>query len=55
MEFIVVQSRKQFAIIAVAGKLDMDGKVEIDEMMRQSDVSEYTVEQRRQHLLPFEE
>ena len=51
VEFIVVKSRKQFAIIAVAGNLDMDGKVEIDEMMRprmwQGDatVSEYTVEQ----------
>ena len=44
VEFIIVKNRKQFAIIAVAGNMDMDGKVEIDEMMRQlqGHVSEYT-------------
>ena len=40
MEFIDVKSRTQFAIIAVAGNVDMDGKVEIEEMMRQGDVRE---------------
>ena len=53
MEFTVEKSRKQFAIIAVTGNVDMDGKVEIDEMMRQDDVSENTVEQRRQDLPLF--
>ena len=53
--FIVVKRRNHFAIIAVVGNVDVDGKVEIDEMMRLGDVSEYTVEQRRQHLLLFEE
>ena len=48
-------------MIAVAGNVYMDGKVEIDEMMRPRmlrgdvTVSEYTVEQRRQHLLLYEE
>ena len=55
VEFIVVKSRKQFAIIAVVGNVDMDSKVEINKMMRQGEISEYTVEQRRQHLLLYEE
>ena len=39
MEFIVVKSRKQLAIIAVVGNVDVDGKVKIDEMMRQGELA----------------
>ena len=51
LEFTV--EKKQFAIIAVTGDVDMGCMVEIDEMMRQDDISEYTVEQRRQDLVLF--
>ena len=44
--FILVKCRKQFAIIAVVGNVDV--KIEIDK----GDVSEYTLEQRRQSQYP---